>query len=142
MTERPNRDQAGFTLLEAIVALVIFTLGALALYSWLSVNVITLARVQDRQEAGALVSSALEAVRRINPMDTPVGRREIGDVVFEWKSSPVEPPRNAVTQVGLPTIFKVGLFNVDVRVLRSGVEIDRFRVRQVGYEQTGSLEEE
>ena len=103
---------------------------------------ITLARVQDRQEAVALVSSALEAVRRINPMDTPVGRREIGDVVFEWKSSPAEPSRSAVTQVGLPTIFQVGLFNVDVRVLRRGVEIERFRVRQVGYEQTGSLEEE
>ena len=142
MAQRPQSAQSGFTLLEAIVALVIFTMGALALYSWLSANVITLTRVQERREAVALVSSALDAVDRINPMETPRGRRTIGDAVFEWDARPVEPSRNAVTQVGLPTIFQVGLFAVDVRVMRDGKEIDHFQVRQVGYKQTVTLEVE
>ena len=137
-----SRRQAGFTLLEAIVALVIFSMGALALYSWLGVNIKTLLRVQERSEVAALTSSALDALRRVNPMETPRGRREIGQLLMEWDAQPVEPTRNAVTQVGLPTIFRVGLYSLDVRLSVEGVEVQRFQVRQLGYEQTGALEEE
>ncbi len=133
--------QAGFTLLEAIVALVIFSMGSLALYSWLGVNVKTLLRVQELRESVAMSTSALEAVRGLNPMATPRGRREVGELVVQWKAEPIEPVRDAVTQVGFPTIFQVGLFLVDVRVMRGDVEVDRFQVRQVGYKQTRILEE-
>lgn len=142
MARRAPHGQTGFTLLEAIVALVIFSMGALALYSWLSANVIALARIRERQEAVALVSAALDSVRRINPMQTPRGHLKIGEVAFDWEAKPVEPSRNAVTQLGLPTIFQVGLFNVDVRITRDGKEVDRIQVRQLGYRQTAALEEE
>lgn len=132
----------GFTLLEAIVALVIFSMGSLALYSWLGVNVKTLLRVQELRESVAMSTSALEAVRGLNPMATPRGRRQVGELVVEWQAKPVEPARSAVTPVGLPTIFQVGLYLVEVRVLRGDVEVDRFAVRQVGYKQIGVLEEE
>ena len=124
------------------MALVIFSMGALALYSWLGVNVKTIERVKERRESVALTHSALDQVRRINPMQTPRGRREIGEIVIEWEAKPVEAPRNAVSQIGLPTIFQVGLFAVEVRVLRGGVDLERFQVRQVGYKQTATLEEE
>lgn len=136
------RRAAGFSLLEAIVALVIFSMGALALYGWLGTNLRTLIRVQERRETTILVRSALDAVRRINPMATPSGQREIGDTVVVWDARPLEPDRPAVTQLGLPTIFRVGLFVLDVRVLRAGEEVERFQVRQVGYQQVSSLEEE
>lgn len=133
---------AGFTLLEAIVALVIFSMGSLALYSWLGVNVKTLLRVQELRESVAMSTSALEAVRGLNPMATPRGRRQVGELVVEWQAEPVEPARSAVTQIGFPTIFQVGLYLVEVRVLRGDVEVDRFEVRQVGYKQIGVLEED
>lgn len=142
VTSRRARRQSGFTLLEAIIALVIFTMGAIALYGWLGVNLKTLARVQERREAVALTNSALDTVRQINPMETPRGRRKISELVIEWEAKPVEPARPAVTQVGLRTIFEVQLFTLDVRLKRSGVEIDRFSVRQLGYKQIGTLEEE
>jgi general secretion pathway protein I len=136
------RRSAGFTLLEAIVALVIFSMGVLALYSWLGVNIKTLSRVQERHEVAALTSSAIDALRLVNPMKTPRGRREIGQLVIEWDSKPVEPARNAVYQNGLPTIFQVELYLLDVRLSLKGVEVQRFQVRQLGYKQTGVLEEE
>jgi general secretion pathway protein I len=139
---RLRRRSPGFTLLEAIVALVIFSMGSIALYSWLGVNVKTLLRVQALRESVAMSTSALESIRGINPMAAPRGRRQVGELVVEWEARPVEPVRNAVTQLGIPTVFQVELFLLDVRVLRGTTEVDRFQVRQVGYHQARALEEE
>lgn len=127
--------QAGFTLLEAIVAMVIFSLGAFALYGWLSTNLITLERVIDRREAEASVRSALDMVRRVNPMEEPRGERAVGTLEVQWEATPVEPPRPSVSQIGMPTLFEVGLYTLDVRVSRDGEEVDRFQVRQAGHRQ-------
>lgn len=138
----PARAAHGFTLLEAIIALVVFSIGALALYQWLGVNLITLQRVGEQREAVAAVHSALELTHGINPMATPRGRREIGGLVMEWNATAVEPPRNGKTQVGFPTLFDVGLYDMDIRVLRDDQELDRFKVRQLGYSQPRKMEQD
>ena len=135
-----RRAVAGFTLLEAIVAMVVFSMGAFALYAWLGANLLTLQRVSERRETVALVASALDAVRRINPMETPRGRRDFGGIEVAWEAEPVAPSRNAVTQVGLPNLFSVGLYTMQVRVLRDGKEVERFDVRQLGYRQVRQME--
>lgn len=137
----PARE-AGFSLLEAIVALVVFTMGALALYGWLGANLITLQRVNDRQQSNAMVASALEVVRRVNPMDTPTGRRVVDQVEVTWAARPVEPPRRAVTQVGLPSLFEVGLYTLAVEVRRDGELLETLEVRQLGHRQVRAMEVE
>lgn len=133
---------AGFTLLEAIVALVVFSMGAFALYGWLSTNMITLERIRDRQEIEAAMHSALDMVRRTNPMETPSGERQAGHLLVSWTSVPVEPARPNVGQSGTPAIFNVGLYDANVRVLRDGKELDVFRVRQVGWKQVRAVGDE
>ncbi len=130
-----QRAAAGFTLLEAIVALVVFSLGAFALYGWLSTNVIALDRIRAHRAMEAATYSALELVRRINPMETPEGERTIGDVQVRWTSVPVAPPRDSVTQIGRPNLFQAGLYDLEVVVSGKGGEINRFHVRQPGYRQ-------
>ncbi|SJZ90135.1 PulJ/GspJ family protein [Novilysobacter spongiicola] len=132
----------GFTLLEAIIALVIFSMGALALYGWLGSNLKTLERVDVLQRRDASVRSGLQAIRLVNPLEEPRGRMAVGSHVFEWESQEVEPVRRAVSQVGLPTIFEVGLFEMQVRVLEGGAEVGEFSVRQLGHRQVGALEED
>lgn len=134
------RRVAGFTLLEAIVALVIFSMGAFALYGWLATNVQTLERIQARRDAAAVRASALDMLELVNPMAEADGRRALGRFEVRWRARPLAPPREGVTQVGLPTLFQVGLYEVDVRVLSQAREVDRFSVRRVGYRQVGSLE--
>lgn len=129
------RSASGFTLLEAIVALVVFTVGAFALYGWLSTNILTLNRISERQQVEATMRSSLDLIRRTNPMETPVGQREVGDLTVSWTSVAIEPPRPNVFQDGMPGIFNVGLYEATVRVLRDGREVHVFHVRQVGWKQ-------
>lgn len=134
-----RRSAGGFTLLEAIVALVIFSMGAFALYGWLSANVITLDRIRERQEQEVAFASALDLVRRSNPMQTPSGMREAGDLTVTWTSSPLEPPRPNVDQGGFPGSHMVGLYTVHVTVNRGGREIGDFHVRQIGWVRTAGV---
>lgn len=134
------RNAAGFTLLEAIVAMVVFSLGAFALYGWLSTNIITLNRIGSLQEQEVAFASALDLVRRSNPMKAPAGQRTIGDMTVTWTSKPVEDPRPGVGQSGTPGLYQVGLYTVYVRVTRNGHPIGNFYVRQTGWAQVRKME--
>lgn len=131
----PRARMGGFTLLEAIVALVVFTIGAMALYGWLSTNIISLNRIRERQQVEAAVLSAIDMIRRTNPMQIPTAQREAGNLRVVWTSVPVEPVRPNAHRDGSPGIFMVGLYDAEVRVLRDGRELRAFRVRQVGWKQ-------
>lgn len=137
----PRRNARGFTLLEAIVALVVFTLGAFALYGWLATNVITLNRIRERQQVEATMHSALDMVRRTNPMEVPGGKRQLNGLEVNWVSTLVEPAKPNVDQSGSPGIFSVGLYDTHVRVSREGRELRDFRVRQVGWKQLRAAED-
>ena len=130
-----RRHASGFTLLEAIVALVAFSMGAFALYGWLSTNMITLERIRDRQQVEAAMHSALDIVRRTNPMETPTGQREVGDLLVSWTSVPLESLRPNADQSGYPGFYTVGLYDATIRVLRDGRELHVFHVRQIGWKQ-------
>jgi general secretion pathway protein I len=130
---------AGFTLLEAIVALVVFTMGAFVLYGWLSTNVITLQRLVDLRASDAATRSALELLHGVNPMLEPEGSRRAGLLEVSWQSTPVAAPRSAVTQVGRPTMFEAGLYELQVRVVQGERELRTFNVRQVGYRQVRAM---
>ena len=132
-----RRKTAGFTLLEAIVAMVVFSLGAFSLYGWLSTNVITLNRISLRQEQEVAFASALDLVRRSNPMQEPAGKRVIGDMTVAWRSYLVEDPKQNLYQNGTPGNYLIGLYTVYVRVSRNGQPIGTFYVRQIGWKQTG-----
>lgn len=138
-TRSGQQAAGGFTLLEAIIALVIFSMGAFALYGWLSTNLHTLARVDAGRESLAAQQSALDVVRGVNPMDTPRGRREIADLRVEWNAELVEPARRGRSQVGSETVFEVGLYRLDVRIQQRGRDVGQFSVRQVGYRQVVAL---
>jgi general secretion pathway protein I len=133
-----NASRAGgFTLLEAIVALVVFSIGSMALYGWLGTNLRTLERVQAGREQATLVRAGLDAVRHVNPMVDPSGGRDAGTLRVEWAARPLAPVRRSVTQVGVRGPFDVALYEMELRILRDGVEVHGMRVRQVGYRYAG-----
>ncbi len=115
--------------------MVVFSLGAFALYGWLSTNIITLDRIRATQEQEVAFASALDLVRRTNPLVAPVGRRVIGDMTVSCRSVPVEDPKPNVFIDGAPGNHLVGLYTVYVDVSRQGRPIGKFFVRQIGWRQ-------
>lgn len=131
--------QRGFTLLEAIVALTVFSICALALYAWLATNVNALVRVEARTRGLADGRAALAALETVNPMAEPQGERRLpGGLVLRWDSEEIE-RRPGEGPAGNQLIFDLGLYLVHARVLRDGREVQRFDVRRAGWETVRSL---
>lgn len=135
-----NRRQSGFSLLEAIVALVIFSMVAMALYGWQSANLHTLRRAEAHARQNALSRSALSLLAQVNPMLTPSGERPLGPLRVQWLAHLLQPAKPGVSAVGVPDLFELGLYRMDVRVLDGSRLVTAFHVRQVGFKQIHAMD--
>lgn len=132
-TMRARRGQRGFTLLEAIVALTIFAICAMALYGWLAVNVDALVRAGLRIDALRDDRAALAVLEPVNPMSEPKGERALpGGLSVRWTSRVVD-RRTGVSAAGTPIAFDLALYDMDVEVRREGKRIDGFTLRRAGW---------
>src|SRR3974377_946954 len=66
-------QQRGFTLLEAVVALVLIGTTGMALMAWINTGLETVARVQDASARGEALRNALEQMQTVNPLLEPNG---------------------------------------------------------------------
>jgi len=128
-----GRRQRGFTLLEAIVALTIFSICAMALYAWLAANINALVRVDARAAAVRDGRAALAVLEPVNPMAEPSGSRELpGGLSVRWTSAQVD-AQPGMGLAGNTLVFDLALYDLDVRLVRDGREEDRFTVRRAGW---------
>ncbi len=123
----------GFTLLEALVALVLMSTVGLALYQWINTDLIALDRARAVTQRERAVEAAFDYMRTINPMENPSGAAELGDRGIEWRSEPIEEPRQGVARTGKPSAFRVGLYRCRVVLTLASGETVEFTMRRVGY---------
>lgn len=140
MNRVPNaRHAQGFSLLEAIVALVVMASTLLVLYGWLSSSTMALTRVQAQSRALEDARSALAIMETVNPMLEPRGRRGVGPITVAWESTPKAARRSGISRAGMPTLFDFTLVDVDVKVMREGRLVKQFRMRRAGWEAVRDL---
>lgn len=136
----PQARVRGFSLLEAIVALTIFSMCAVALYGWLATNVRALGRVEAQQALVRDGRAALAVLESVNPMAEPRGERSLpGGLQVRWSSRELVPPRPGKGPGGNTLVFDLALYNLDVEVLRDGRETTRFTVRRAGWKAARTL---
>lgn len=129
---RPLRI-AGFSLLEAIVALAIFSAGSMALYSLFNSNLVGLGKAAEVSRREPAVLAAVEHLASINIREEPTGQLAIGGFDIAWSSNLVEPVRQGQSIAGFLGDFEIGLYDVDIELSQNGEPGMTYRVRLAGY---------
>ena len=125
----------GFSLLEAIVALTILASAGLALFAAMSQSVQMVARAENARTADSAVRNAVAWMETVNPMQTPQGEQQLGDVTLRWSAKLVEPERDAMTGYMTPGLYRLGLYDVHLELLQDGRPPTEAVLRRVGYRQ-------
>lgn len=130
-----RRHQAGFTLLEAVVALAILAAGGMALFAALSGALRSLERADAAARLDTATENALALIEASNPMLEPKGDALVGEYRLEWHAMPVEPIREGLTDYLQLGLYDVGLYDVEITLSREGRVERRLVVRRAGYRQ-------
>lgn len=125
----------GFTLLEVLTALVLFSAIGMATYSWINSCLVSLARVQDQEVKSQVSRNALAFMNTVNPRLHPEGEEALGAVVVRWKSRLFEPVRDGAGHPYGTSLYELGLYDTHVDISRQGTHVADFNLRQVGFRQ-------
>ena len=140
-TRPRSRTQQGFTLIEAIVAMVLIATTGMALFSWINSNLITLNRVQEANAESAATSNVVDYMNTVNPMLTPQGEAGLGAYRMSWKATASIDPRDGAGYPYGTSLYQLALYQPQVQVQKAdGQAWFEFKLQQVGYKKVRVLE--
>lgn len=109
----------GFTLLEAIVALVLIGGAGMALFSWINSSIVSLRRVEDANARNEAATNIIEYMQAVNPMLAPEGKADFGAYQIRWKSDPLTDQFDGVENPQGLSLFQLGLYQTSVYATKS-----------------------
>lgn len=87
---RLHGQQQGFSLLEAIVALVILAGACMALFAWISTSLNQLQRAELYVDAAPAVNSAAQYLKTVDLAQRPNGTLTSGAISVDWQAHAIE----------------------------------------------------
>ncbi len=137
MTHAPRRPVQGFSLLEAMVALVILASSGWALFSWVNASIVSLRRVEDANARSAATSNAVEYMQSVNPMLRPQGQMDMGSYRISWAATPLMSPLPGTDFQRGRSNYDLALYDTTVRAFQGDADKPwfEFRLRQVGFKE-------
>ncbi len=113
----PKTSESGFTLIEVIVAIVIFSMVMAAVFYFYSNAIDNQGKLREkytilrisRQFVDSFTAGAV-------PWDGRRGQQDMGDFVMDWKMFPVEDGREVVFTSGRPPLAQLNV--VRLRVIK------------------------
>lgn len=136
----PSRLQRGFSLLEAMVALVILSSSGMALFSWVNASISSLRRVEDANARTAATLNAMEFMQSVNPMLRPEGRMELGDYRIAWQSQAATTVLDGSAYPRGQSLYQLALYDTVVKAYRGRDEYwFEFHMKQVGFKKVRAL---
>lgn len=135
MVDRGRSSEHGFSLLEAIVALVVLASAGMALFSWLNSSTAALRRVEDANARSAATVNAVEFMQSVNPMLRPEGRMDLGEYSIRWQATPLA---NVIDGSAYPrglSHYQLALYDTLVKASRGPRDEYwfEFKLKLVGY---------
>jgi general secretion pathway protein I len=130
----PAPGEAGFTLLEAIVAIAVLLAALVPLYALVSNVSQSAFRVDQANHRAEIETDALNIMAVVNPMEKPEGLVDLGAYSVHWSANAVAGPLDGSAYPTGISAFRVGLFDAKVDVSDpSGRLLVSFPLRMVGY---------
>ena len=123
----------GFSLLEAIVALLLVSIVSIAIFSWISTLFISIEKIEENANKNRIQRNTSEFLFDINVMTTPSGSYEIGPLTISWEARLIVPIERGRTLSAGATPFELGLYGVSITVIEEGGKTYAFEQIQVGY---------
>jgi len=136
------KKQNGFSLIEAIVALTILSIGTVTLYSWFVVAYDGLIRIKDRGDMYEVLKNFEVQLYMMNPQQESEGVYLYNSYEVAWSLWLVETISTGVYAAGTQSNFDLGLYSVEFEVSRDGRTLGQFMTRKVGYRATRDLFQE
>lgn len=133
---------SGFTLVEAMVALVIFSAAAMGIYSWINTNLISLNRLAAVAESEFVVDSAVERLKLIDLRNETEGSFNVAGYQVEWRAELVEPWRQGKNTMGAIGIYDVGLYDIHLSLFKEGRSLANYQYRQVAWYKAREMKQE
>lgn len=126
--------QRGFTLLEAVVSMVLISSVGLALFGWINSNIMALNRVQETNARSDATQNVVEFIGGVNPMLKPEGIAAFGTYRIRWKAQPI----TAIQDRG--GLYQLALYDTRVAVEKpEGKTWFDLQLRQAGFKKVRSL---
>ncbi|MEM6484052.1 MAG: type II secretion system protein [Pseudomonadota bacterium] len=130
MTVKRN-SAGGFTLIEAVVALVIMATTLTGLYSWINTELLSLRRVEAVIVTTELAQEALRQIQVV-PLDSkPEGEMMLGEYRMVWTATPVEAPRSGLGRSGGLSLYDVTLFDVAFSLYADDESLGEWSLREL-----------
>ena len=123
----------GFSLLEAIVALLLVTMVSMASFSWVNNLLFSVEKLETNAQRNLVKRNVSEFLSGINVMSMPNGEQRLGGMLVSWQAQLMEPIQKGKTINGGTSPFELGLYRVEVRVDSKEGERVTFELIQVGY---------
>ena len=126
--------QRGFSLLEAMVAMVLISGAGYALFGWINSNIMTVNSIREANARADATQNILEYMEGVNPMQKPAGRANLGIYKFRWESKPSTLPQDG------RGLYRLALYDTLVKAEKQDAQPwFEFRLRQVGYKKVREL---
>lgn len=132
--------QRGFTLIEAIVALVLISTSGMALFGWVNTNIMTLARIEAINSENEATLNVLEYMNGVNPMLTPEGQADLGAYRLRWRSETSTEIRDGANYPYGISLYQFALYQTKVTVINLNDETwFSLALQQAGYKKVREL---
>ena len=124
--------QKGFTLIEAIVALVILSGAMLVTFAWTENVLRQSEKVVHKLDANKILKNFLADLDAADNIEVGESFAQFGDYSLAWKSELVDEAPGVLSN-GVKSNFELSLFSVEIEIRRDAELIATYNTRKTAF---------